>query len=77
MGRIDRELVKIGEFARLTGVSVKTLRFYDMLGLVEPAVRTASGYRLYGPQEASRLAIVKRVKLLGISLEEIKELGRV
>ncbi len=74
MGRTDRELLKIGEFARLTGVPAKTLRFYDMLGLVEPAVRTAAGYRLYGPEEAARLAFVKRAKLLGLSLEEIKEL---
>ena len=74
MGRTDRELLKIGEFARLTGVPAKTLRFYDMLGLVEPAVRTASGHRLYGPEEAARLAFVKRARLLGLSLEEIKEL---
>ena len=66
--------MKIGEFARLTGVPAKTLRFYDMLGLLEPAHRTAAGYRLYGPEEAARLAFIKRAKLLGLNLEEIKEL---
>jgi DNA-binding transcriptional MerR regulator len=75
MRRTDRELLKIGEFAHLTGVPAKTLRFYDELGLVVPSVRTAAGYRLYGPQEAAaRLAFVKRAKLLGLSLQEIKEL---
>ncbi len=74
MGRANRELLKIGEFARLTGVPAKTLRFYDELGLVEPAVRTEGRYRLYGPEEAARLAFVRRAKLLGLSLEEIKEL---
>ncbi len=74
MGRIDRELLKIGEFARLTGVPAKTLRFYDELGLLEPAHRTAAGYRLYGPEEAARLAFIKRAKLLGLNLEEIKKL---
>jgi DNA-binding transcriptional MerR regulator len=74
MGRTDRKLLKMGEFARLTGVPAKTLRFYDELGLVEPSVRTAAGYRLYGPEEAAQLTFVKRAKLLGLSLEEIKEL---
>ena len=74
MGRTDRELLKIGEFARLTRVPPKTLRFYDMLGVLEPALRTAAGYRLYGPEEAARLAFIKRAKLLGLNLEEIKEL---
>ena len=74
MGRADERLLKIGEFARLTGVAARTLRFYEEKGLIDPAARTAAGYRLYGPEEAARLAFVKRAKRLGLSLDEIKEL---
>jgi DNA-binding transcriptional MerR regulator len=45
-----------------------------MVMLVEPAVRTGGGHRLYGPEEAAQLAFVRRAKLLELSLEEIKEL---
>ncbi len=67
-------MLQIGEVARLTGFSTKTLRFYEEQGLVEPATRTEAGYRLYGPEEVARLEFVKRAKLLGLSLKEITEL---
>jgi DNA-binding transcriptional MerR regulator len=67
-------LLKCGEVARLTGFSVKTLHHYEEKGLVEPAGRTETGYRLYGEEELARLRFVKRAKLLRLTLEEIKEL---
>jgi MerR family mercuric resistance operon transcriptional regulator len=69
----DRRL-KIGQLARQTGLSIKTIRYYERRGLLEQPPRTQSGYRLYGPEEVARVRFVQRAKLLGLTLEEIKEL---
>jgi DNA-binding transcriptional MerR regulator len=55
--------MRIGELARLTGVSVRMLRYYEAEGLLTPA-RTSSGYRDYGPSEKDT---VERIKMLGAS----------
>jgi DNA-binding transcriptional MerR regulator len=69
----DRRL-KIGELANQTGLSIKTIRYYESRGLLEQPPRSEGGYRLYGPEEVARLRFVQRAKLLGLTLEEIKEL---
>ena len=66
--------LKIGELARQTGLSIKTIRYYESRGLLEQPPRTEGGYRLYGPEEVARLWFVQRAKLLGLTLEEIREL---
>lgn len=63
--------LRIGEVARGAGVSVDAIRFYERLGLVEPDDRTASGYRLYGPRAAKRIADLKTLQSAGLTLEEI------
>ena len=69
--------LKIGELAHQTGLSIKTIRFYESRGLLEQPPRTEDGYRLYGPEEVARLRFVQRAKLLGLTLEEIRELVEV
>ena len=64
----------IGQVAERTGFSTSALRYYEELGLVAPATRTAAGYRLYDDETLSRLAFVARAKQLGCSLEEITDL---
>ena len=66
--------LKIGELAKQTGLSIKTIRYYESRGLLEKPPRTEGGYRLYGPEEVARLQFVQRAKLLGLTLEEIREL---
>lgn len=66
--------LKISEAARLTGVPAKTLRYYEGIGLISPAARTSSGYRLYGWRELEQIEFVRRAKLMGLSLEEIRGL---
>src|ERR671911_1187220 len=66
--------LKIGELARQTGLSIKTIRYYERRGLLEQPPRTEGGYRLYGREEVARLRFVQRAKLLGLTLEEIREL---
>lgn len=64
----------IGTVARLTGVSIETIRFYEREGLVADPPRKESGYRLYGAETLSRLRFIHRARELGFSLGEIKEL---
>ncbi|MFN2598505.1 MAG: heavy metal-responsive transcriptional regulator [Pyrinomonadaceae bacterium] len=64
--------LRIGEVARLSGVSVEALRFYEKSGLLDKPPRTYGGYRAYGPEVLDRLAFVKRAQSLGFSLTEIK-----
>ena len=61
----------VGEIARLTGVSVRTLHHYDEIGLVPAGERSEAGYRLYGPAEVARLQEVLFFRELGFGLEEI------
>ena len=62
----------IGQLARRTGLSVKTIRWYSDQGLVPPAGRTASGYRLYGVEALARLELVRTLRRLGIDLRTIE-----
>lgn len=64
----------IGEVSERTGLPVKRIHYYERRGLVEPAARSEAGYRLYTEEEVARLEFVKRAKLLGLTLEEIREL---
>lgn len=72
--RIPETAFKIGEVARLADMPAKTLRYYEEIGLISTAGRTDSGYRLYGWRELERIEFVRRAKLMGLSLEEIKTL---
>ncbi|MFC4600518.1 MerR family transcriptional regulator [Cohnella hongkongensis] len=63
---------KVGDLAKLTGLTVRTLRFYDQIGLFSPSELTESGHRLYNDSDLSRLQQVLSLKELGLSLDEIK-----
>ncbi|MDP9474253.1 MAG: MerR family transcriptional regulator [Actinomycetota bacterium] len=69
-----KRLLRCGEVARLTGLSVKALHHYEEKGLVESVGRTEAGHRLYGEEEVARLTFIKRAKLLGLTLKEIRGL---
>jgi MerR family mercuric resistance operon transcriptional regulator len=68
------EAVHIGKAARLAGVSVDTIRFYQKLGLIQGARRSSGGYRLFNGQQIHDLAFVRNAQELGFSLHEVKEL---
>ena len=67
----DQALLKIGEIAEIVGLSLRTIRFYEEEGLVLPETRSAGGFRLYSSTATRRLALIKRMKPLGFSVEEI------
>jgi MerR family mercuric resistance operon transcriptional regulator/MerR family gold-responsive transcriptional activator of gol and ges genes len=64
----------IGQFARLIGVNVQTIRYYERLKLLGPSARRPSGYRIYSHEEARRLRFIKNAQSLGFTLREVNEL---
>lgn len=73
-GIIAEATLRIGEVARMTGVPSKTLRYYEEVGLIRPASRTPAGYRLYGGRELEQVEFVRRAKLMGLTLGQIRAL---
>lgn len=65
--------IKIGELAKRTGISVRTLHHYDEIGLLSPSLRTESGHRLYSAEDALRLQQILSLKLFGFSLFQIQQ----
>ena len=63
--------LSVGQLARRTGLTVRTLHHYESLGLLLPVGRSAAGYRLYGDEQLRRLQHILSLKALGLSLEEI------
>src|SRR5687767_14569990 len=66
------EALKVGELARRTGLTIRTLHHYDELGLLKPSGHTESGHRLYTADDVARLQQVVSLRQLGFSLEEIR-----
>lgn len=66
--------MKIGEIAQRAGVLVDTVRYYERQGLLPEPLRESSGYRHYQPADVMRLRFVRRAKMLGFTLGEIREL---
>ncbi|MFE2053771.1 MerR family transcriptional regulator [Streptomyces sp. NPDC059459] len=66
-------LYSIGELARRTGLTVKTIRFYSDRGIVVPTDRSPAGYRLYGIDAAARLGLVRTLRELGLDLPTIRK----
>lgn len=71
------ELLSISQVGRETGLSARTLRYYEELGLLPGVRRRAGGRRVYGRDELERLRFIQRLKALGLSLAEVKELNAV
>ena len=69
---MQESFLKIGELAARAVVGVQTLHFYERLGLLPKADRSASNYRLYQPDALRRVQFIKKAQALGFTLEEIK-----
>ena len=64
----------IGALAERTGMSLRTLRHYDETGLLRPSGRSEGGFRLYTDEDLARLLVIRRMKPLGFSLDEMADL---
>lgn len=72
MSDVSEDLVKIGDLARLAEVTMRTVRFYEDLGLIQPAGRSTGGFRLYRREQADRLKALLSLKEVGFSLDDIR-----
>jgi DNA-binding transcriptional MerR regulator len=66
--------IQIGEVAERTGLSLRTIRYYGEVGLAAPSMRSPGGFRLYTEADVERLLLIKRMKPLDFSLEEMADL---
>lgn len=66
--------MRIGELAARFGLNPKTIRYYEEIGLLPRAARGDSGYRCYDERDAARLGFIRRAKMLGLSLDEIRDI---
>ena len=67
-------MLQIGEVAERVGLSLRSVRFYEESGLLEPEARTDGGFRLYTETQVDRLLLIKRMKPLGFSVGEMRTL---
>jgi MerR family transcriptional regulator, repressor of the yfmOP operon len=70
----EKELSRVGEVAERLGVSPRTIKYYEELGLIQPEARSSGGFRLYGEEDVRRLERILRMKGIGYSLATIREL---
>lgn len=66
--------VKIGEVAARTGLSIRTIRHYDHVGIVVPSGRSTGGFRLYSDRDVRRLELVQTLRPLDLPLDQVREL---
>ena len=75
MADVNEAYLQIGEVADRTGVTQRTLRFYEEKGLLKPPSRMEGGFRLYSEEDVRRVEHIRRLQnLLGVTLAEIKEM---
>jgi DNA-binding transcriptional MerR regulator len=72
--RVSTEHMQIGEVAARTELSLRTIRHYEETGLVIPSARSQGGFRLYTDADVARLMVIRRMKPLGFTLDEMRDL---
>jgi DNA-binding transcriptional MerR regulator len=70
----SEDIMQIGDFARLAGVSVRAIRYYEELGLLKPESHSVGGFRLYSKENLKRIQVVNFLKELGLTLLEIRDI---
>ncbi|MFE4055854.1 MerR family transcriptional regulator [Streptomyces sp. NPDC059096] len=71
---MDGKHMQIGEVAARTELSLRTIRHYEETGLVVPSARSQGGFRLYTEKDVARLMVIRRMKPLGFTLEQMGDL---
>lgn len=71
------EYIQISDLAKKLGITTRTIRLYEQMGLVEPPKRTEGGIRVYDKADIKRFKFVLKLKELGLSLQEMQELAQI
>ncbi len=74
--RDETGTIRIGDLARRTGLTIRTIRYYEELGLLESVKRVENGIRVYTAEDERRLRFIQRLKVLGLSLQEMISLEK-
>ena len=69
---MQQRMMKVGTLAKKTGLTIRTLHYYEEIGLLSPSHRTASGQRLYGAEDVARLQQIVSLRQLGFALEDVR-----
>ncbi|HHF4694589.1 TPA: MerR family transcriptional regulator [Haemophilus influenzae] len=69
--------MKINELSKSTHINIETIRYYEKQGVLPPPKRLANGYRFYDEESIEQLNFIKKCRMLGFSLENIRELNRI
>ncbi len=77
MIQCNENLFLIGQVKNISGISIRTIRYYESLGLIESSQRTQGGFRQFSAEVFARLSFIKRAQALGLSLQEIGEILQV
>ena len=70
------DVLSIGKLSQQSGVNIETIRYYEKIGVMPAPGRSTGGFRIYEPDHLKRLSFVRRSRLLGFSLDEIRSLLR-
>lgn len=70
----EKKLLQIGEIAKMAGVNIQTLRYYERRDILKPTSKKESGFRLYSKDDVKTIKFIKHAQELGFKLKEIKEL---
>jgi len=70
----NRDSLKVGAVAKAAGVGAQTLHYYERLGLLPKPKRSSANYRLYAPEAVRRVRFIKKAQVLGLTLEETKQI---
>ena len=75
--KLLEEIMKINELSKSTHTNIETIRYYEKQGVLPPPKRLANGYRFYDEESIEQLNFIKKCRMLGFSLENIRELNRI
>ncbi len=70
----ESDLMRIGDLAGRVGMTARSLRYYEELGMIEPETKTEGGFRLYSEKQLRRIKVINYLKSLGFSLSEISQM---
>lgn len=73
----DKDMLRVGDLARLTNKTVRAIHYYEELGLIRPEQRTSGGFRLFTQRDVQRVDVITRLQELGFTLEQIVDLVRI
>lgn len=71
-----RSDLSIGELSQRTGCNIETIRYYERIGMLPPALRRDNGFRRYDSDDVARLSFIRRARQLGFTLDDVRELLR-